>query len=164
MELQNNFIDEQGIYVGSLPIGQEEFPPQNAIRCVLPRKDGYWPVANAARDGFDLVEDHRGQEGWVNGEYTLITELGSLPEGWNATAPIPTDTRTPEEKRRAAYVTEADPILAQADGYEAEAEILREDGEEAKAAAAEEKAQKLRRAYFEKKEEIRARYPDAKKP
>lgn len=160
MEQQNHYFDEQGVYTGSLPVGREEFPPRNALRCNLPQKEGYWPVVNAAHDGFVLVEDHRGQEGWVNGEQTRITEVGPLPEGWSDTPPMPPDNRMPEEKRRAAYFREADAIRNEALSYQAEADAWRLAGNEARASAAETKAAASLAEYLAKKEEIRERYPD----
>ena len=161
MELQNHYFDEQGIYIGSLPVGQEELPPRDAIRVAPPQKTGYWPVLNSTRDGWDLAEDHRGQEGWVNSEHIRIAELGALPEGWSDTPPVPPDTRTPEEKRRAAYFMEADVFRNEALSYQAEADAWRRAENEERAAEADAKADAALAAYLAKKEEIRARYPDA---
>lgn len=98
--LENHYFDKNFIYAGSMPAGDEEFSPLNALRVAPEMRDGYWPVINAARDGWDLLEDHRNREGWVNGEHVKITALGPLPEGWSDTPPVQPDTRTPEEKQR----------------------------------------------------------------
>jgi hypothetical protein len=37
-----------------------------------------------------LAEDHRGRQGWVDGQPATVTELGPLPDGWSDTAPEPT--------------------------------------------------------------------------
>lgn len=74
--------------------------------------------------------------------------------------PDPIDTRTPEERREAAYVAEADIYRDKAISYEVEAEACRLDGDLAAALAAEEKMNAALRLYRAKKEEIRARYPD----
>lgn len=102
-------------------------------------------------------------EGYVDGKAVRIAALGPLPEGWTTEKPIPPDTRTPLEKRRDAYFIEADPLFREARYYDAEAEGFRLLGDEHldKATAAEAKAREFLRAYALKKEEIRARFPDA---
>lgn len=35
------------------------------------------------------VEDHRGRQGWLDGQPATITELGPLPAGWADAAPEP---------------------------------------------------------------------------
>ena len=87
----------------------------------------------------------------------------SLPEGDPRKAlppPPPEDTRTPEEKRQAAYEAEADPLFELAMYYQAEADGFRLLNDLAKAAEAEEKYRDYLRQYVAKKEEIRARHPD----
>ncbi len=44
-------------------------------------KAGYWPCLGP--EGWRQVEDHRGAVGWLNGEETVISTLGPLPEGWS---------------------------------------------------------------------------------
>jgi hypothetical protein len=88
------------------------------------------------------------------------------PEEWTAAhpppdpEPEPPDERTPAEKRRDAYVAEADGFAWKANYYQTEANALREAGDNEAAAVAEEKAKELRAQYLAKKQEIRARYPD----
>jgi len=36
-----------------------------------------------------LVEDHRGEAGYVNGAASVVTDLGAYPEGWSTTPPAP---------------------------------------------------------------------------
>lgn len=107
--MENHYFDEQGVYVGSAPAGREEFPPRNALRIVPPQEAGFWPVLNAARDGWELVEDHRGRQGYIDGAPVTIMDLGPLPEGW-------ADTRTPvpptEEERRMLAQATANAILS----------------------------------------------------
>lgn len=74
--------------------------------------------------------------------------------------PIP-DTRTPEQKRQDAYMTEADVYRDQALSYEVEAAACRLDGDLAAAVEAETKMNAALRLYRARKEDIRTRYPDA---
>lgn len=135
-------------------------PPRNSTETPPELRQGYWPVWDSGAERWNQVEDHRGETGYLDGEWFRISELGPLPDGWSTTPPQPEDTRTPEEKRRDAYTAEADPILAQVEGYRAEAEVLRSHGEEDEAAEAEANVPALLEAYFAKKEEIRVRFPD----
>ena len=57
-----------------------------------------WDVPPAAVEGFvrfykngkwEQVEDHRKEEGYVNGKKTVIYEAGPLPEGWSTEPPAP---------------------------------------------------------------------------
>jgi len=36
-----------------------------------------------------LVEDHRGEAGYINGVAFVVTDLGAYPEGWSTTPPAP---------------------------------------------------------------------------
>jgi len=36
-----------------------------------------------------LVEDHRGETGYINGTAFVVTDLGAYPEGWSTTPPAP---------------------------------------------------------------------------
>lgn len=36
-----------------------------------------------------LVEDHRGEAGYINGVASVVTDLGAYPEGWSTTPPAP---------------------------------------------------------------------------
>lgn len=36
-----------------------------------------------------LVEDHRGEAGYINGAAFVVTDLGDYPEGWSTTPPAP---------------------------------------------------------------------------
>lgn len=41
---------------------------------------------------WEVVEDWRGREGYVNGEPTTIKELGALADGWSDTSPEPSES------------------------------------------------------------------------
>lgn len=72
------------VYDGFLPNGATwETPPAAKEGHALFFKDGKWKQ----------VEDHRGQEGYVDGQRTTIREVGPLPKGWSTEPPAP----TPEE-------------------------------------------------------------------
>jgi hypothetical protein len=45
------------------------------------------------------VEDHKGKDGWLNGEPHKITEYGPLPEGWSDTPPPPTAEELDAQRR-----------------------------------------------------------------
>ncbi len=129
-------------------------PPKQGFEREFKRK--YW----------GYTENHIGEVGYVNGEQVTITELGELPEGWGTEPPTlppvepPPDARTPEEKRRAAYRSELDPIAREIAGYLTEADAYIDVGDEASAAECDAKAKELRATYLAKKREIRALYPD----
>ena len=144
--------EEPDKYLGGGPRSLAVAPPH------IPA--GHAARLNTAGDGWDLVEDHRGQEGWLDGQSHTIVDLGPLPAGWLDEQPIPPDTRTPEEKRQDAYAVEADPLFMQAQYYEAEAAGFRLLDDLAKATVAEEKSREYLRQYALKKEEIRSRFPD----
>lgn len=82
-------------YAYSLPgdLSDGEYPPDHTIPSQPEKRPGFCPIANAARTGWDYVEDHRQGKGrgtpfWQPAEgddwqspprYT--EELGPLPEG-----------------------------------------------------------------------------------
>jgi hypothetical protein len=159
-----HYFDEQGVYAMTIPGDPDATGlPDNAVAVAPPEEipAGYAPAVNASRDGWELVEDHRGQEGWVYGEETKIRAVGPLPEGWSDEAPEPDlSGLTPEDRRQGAYMVEADPLFQQAQYYQAEADGLRLIGDDAGADAAKAKADGFLAAYAEKKIEIRERHPD----
>jgi hypothetical protein len=158
------YFDEQGVYAMTIPGDPDAAGlPDNAVAVAPPEEipAGHAPVVNAGRDGWDLVEDHRGREGWVYGEWTKIRAVGPLPEGWSDEPPEPDlSGLTPAERREGAYMAEADPLFQQAMYYQAEADGLQIIGAPAAAEAAEGKAAEFLADYARKKIEIRERYPD----
>ena len=48
---------------------------------------------------WEQVEDHKGAQGYVNGQPHTITEYGPLPDGWSDTPPPPTLEEARESKR-----------------------------------------------------------------
>ncbi len=82
-------------YTHSLAAMPGSIPPVNALRGDAPTaKPGFWPCE---KDGAWVYgEDHRGEEGYVNGEPYTINDFGPWPEGWSHTPPPP----APEERGR----------------------------------------------------------------
>lgn len=157
--MENYYFDADGVFTGSAPANPDTLPPPNALRIAPPQRPGHWPVLNAARDGWDLREDHRGKEGWLLGEHCHIATLGSLPEEWSETPPEPERESSIDEQRRAAYRAEADELCDLALSFQAEAEAWRLAGAVGKAEQAKEKYRRELARYLEKKEEIRTRHP-----
>lgn len=56
--------------------------------------DGYWPRFNKETQQWEQVEDHRGEQGWVNGEPHVIQDYGPYPEGWSPNPPAWVDQQT----------------------------------------------------------------------
>jgi hypothetical protein len=83
--MNNHYYDENGVYTGSAPAHAGSLPPANAVRTPPPSRPGFWPVRSG--DEWRLVEDHRGEQGRLNGRRAVIVDLGPLPEGWNAPEP-----------------------------------------------------------------------------
>ncbi len=52
---------------------------------------GYWPRKLAGKRGWQQVENHKDEQGYVNGEPFTIAEYGPYPEGWSETAPEPSE-------------------------------------------------------------------------
>lgn len=49
---------------------------------------GFARVLTMQSDGWEYVEDHRGEAGWLaDGTPHTVAALGPLPEGWSLTAP-----------------------------------------------------------------------------
>lgn len=94
-ETRNYYFAESGEYTMATEAYQDALPPPDALRVAPAFAEGYWPVVTESRDGWIMLEDHRGEEGWVDGERVAITVLGPLPEGWMATPP---EVIVPEEE------------------------------------------------------------------
>lgn len=88
----NNYFDDTHAlhpYTHSTQFNVGSIAPENAIRGEVPainpglcpcEKDGTW---------ID-VENHKDEEGFVNGEAFTIKEYGPYPDGWTAKKPPPT--------------------------------------------------------------------------
>ncbi len=85
--MENHYFDAAGVYTGSAPANPGSGAPRDALRTPPPRQAGHWPVLNPAGDGWELREDHRGEEGFVDGAPYRIEALGPPPPGWSRTPP-----------------------------------------------------------------------------
>lgn len=76
--------DMSGYYAGEI----DDFGgplPNNSTRVGPQRQPGYIPRWNGA--AWEQVENHKGEEGWLNGEPHKIGDYGPYPDGWSATEP-----------------------------------------------------------------------------
>lgn len=78
--------------------------PDYATRIKPTEKPGFWPVWNGA--GWEYLEDHRGQIGFVDGKQAIISELGPLPESWSAEPPFSDNADSPKTEKRQAILAE----------------------------------------------------------
>lgn len=97
-------------YTHSLPAMPGTIAPANALRGETPptARPGFHPAEQNGR--WIEIEDHRGRNGYVNGQPHEIESFGPPPDGWSETLPPP----TPEELARIEYGTalsESDAIL-----------------------------------------------------
>ena len=72
-----------GYYVG--PIEDYGLLPSNATYTAPTENAGYVPHWTGS--AWELVEDHKGKSGYVNGQPHTINEYGPLPDGWSDTPP-----------------------------------------------------------------------------
>ncbi len=75
-------------YTHSLPASPGTLPPPNALRGEMrPAPAGLWPCE---KDGaWEMQEDHRGKQGWIDGEPATVNQVGPLPAGWSDAPPAP---------------------------------------------------------------------------
>lgn len=89
--LTNHYFDDTHPlrpYTHSAPASPGTLPPANALRGEMPvARPGYHPAE--ANGGWTQIEDHRGMEGYLDGEPHTIKDFGPLPEGWSADPPPP---------------------------------------------------------------------------
>lgn len=82
------------------------FPPNNSTKVPPTCKKGFIDRWNG--EAWELVENHKDEEGYLNGEPYKIKDYGPYPEGFSLTPPAPPPP-TLEEARAAA--------VAQVDAY-----------------------------------------------
>ena len=117
MTLENHYFnasDPLHPYTHSAPASPGTFPPSNALRGESPvdaegksLQPGKWPCEKNGK--WVYAEDHRGEEGYVDGKPHTIKDLGKRPKGWSKDPPPP----TPEEAQEAAK----NQFTAAIDGY-----------------------------------------------
>jgi len=61
-----------------------------------PPKTGKNEAAVWGGDDWQVVDDWRGEAGWVNGEWFTVKDLGPLPDGWGAAPPEQEQASPPE--------------------------------------------------------------------
>jgi hypothetical protein len=85
------------------------FPPDNAVRTAPPAlAEGFWPCFI---DGeWRLIEDHRGEKGYLDGQGDEIKEVGPYPDNWSFEAPAPTP-----EQVKAAEISRIQGVLFELD-------------------------------------------------
>jgi hypothetical protein len=90
------------------------FPPDNAVRTPPPaRAEGFWPCLVDIVHGvgaWQLIEDHRGQKGYLDGQEAEIKEVGPYPDNWSFEPPAPTP-----EQVKAAEVSRIQGVLFELD-------------------------------------------------
>ena len=74
------FVGQCDDYGGSLPHNC------TAVKPVL--QEGFIPHWTGKK--WEQVENHKGKEGYVNGERMTVKTYGPLPDGWSGTPPAPT--------------------------------------------------------------------------
>lgn len=84
--------------------------PNNATYTVPTIVEGKVPRWTGKR--WEQIEDHKGKNGYVNGQPHEIKEYGPLPEGWSDTPPPPTANELSAHLRSAR-----DALLAATDKY-----------------------------------------------
>lgn len=78
--------DASGFYVGTV----EDYGgplPNNATRTAPDLREGYIPQWTGKK--WAQVENHKGEEGYVDGQPFTIKEYGEYPPGWSKTPPKP---------------------------------------------------------------------------
>ena len=91
-------------YLGATKIAPEALPEGNDSKMVS--------VFDTTTQTWSQVENHVGEEGYINREWTQIKELGSLPEGF--THDLPEIEKTLEEKQESVR-SERDRLLTACD-------------------------------------------------
>ena len=72
--------------------------PANATE-TAPPKTGEHETAMWDGKAWQVVEDWRGRDGYINGEPTTIEALGPLPAGWSDTPPEPSEKEKAEMRK-----------------------------------------------------------------
>ena len=94
--------DSQGYYVGPADDYGAAALPHNATRMAPPLVPAGIPhIMRWNGQVWVPYENHKGLEGWLNGQPHKITEYGPLPEGFRDTPPEPTAEQLAERRRQA---------------------------------------------------------------
>lgn len=94
--------DADGYYLGEF-----QYPgyllPHNCVAKQPDIVEGYIPHWTGKK--WEQVENHKGDEGYLGGQLTKITEYGPYPDGWSTTPPAPTAEEA-KEARKAKIIAE----------------------------------------------------------
>jgi hypothetical protein len=81
-------------------------PPDGAVRTAPPvYGQGKWPGFNGS--SWTLIDDHRGESGYVDGQPYKITDFGPYPPGWTSSPPPPTEAEV-KASAKAALLSSLD--------------------------------------------------------
>ena len=98
--MENHYFDHTHPlrpYTHSLPAMPGTVAPDNALRKEPPA--GMAGFHAAEKNGeWVYIEDHREEEGFLNGEPCVIQDYGPYPDGWSFEMPEPTVTQAKEMK------------------------------------------------------------------
>ncbi len=80
------YVGEAVAYSGLLPSGAGWEAPPTTMQDGAPLPP--WHKYRKTQQGiYELAQDHRGREGWLNGEPYTVTQWGPLPDGWTEEQP-----------------------------------------------------------------------------
>ena len=74
--------------------------------------DGFIPRKLSGQAGWEQVENHKGEEGYVNGEPFTIKDFGPYPDGWSTEPPPPSQDEL-KAQRRAAILARLEELDAE---------------------------------------------------
>ena len=102
--------DANGYFVGQCD-DYGDGMPHNCTDVKPVEKQGFIPYYNNGK--WEQVENHKGLEGYLNGQPHTIKDYGPLPEGWSDTPPEPTAEEKAEQIRnqRNALISETDYLM-----------------------------------------------------
>ena len=85
--LTGEYIDSVELRESPLEAGVFLVPACCTTTALPEAPTGYAACWNGS--AWALVEDHRGEAGYVNGVASVVTDLGAYPEGWSTMPPAP---------------------------------------------------------------------------
>jgi hypothetical protein len=88
------FYNSDGLYTSRLSSNQNRELPSGATLVAPEFQKGFWPVWDGEQ--WEKQEDHRKAAGYVDGQLTVISELGPLPDGWTTDPPEQPEPEQPE--------------------------------------------------------------------
>lgn len=99
---QNNYFDQHipcGPLLTRCPPTKDSMLPANALQGSTPTsKAGYHPGEKNGK--WIQIEDHRSEEGYLDGQPHTISDFGPYPDGWTTTPPQPSAEEQAEQRRQ----------------------------------------------------------------